>query len=117
MAFNWESYIQLASELKNENDEAKLRTAVSRGYYGAYHKTRIKVGKTGTEFANHKDVIDSLRTSETIDNCELLANQLDQLKQNRVKADYRAFEKVDTHFVNSFWTRLERYMGKLNTEE
>jgi uncharacterized protein (UPF0332 family) len=117
MAFNWELYIQLASELKNESDEAKLRSAVSRGYYGAYHKTKIKLGYTANQYAKHELVVDGLRNSEEIENNSALANQLDNLKQSRVKADYHAFERIDKPFVNSFWARLDRYLNLINKEE
>lgn len=117
MAFNYDSYIQFAFDLKEEKDEAKLRSAVSRGYYGAYHKTRLKLGITGTQFNTHQKLIENLRLNENIEKSELLANQLDVLKQNRVTADYEPFKSVDAHFVKTFWARLERFLESISEEE
>jgi uncharacterized protein (UPF0332 family) len=117
MSFNWDSYLKFASELKNEKDEAKLRCAVSRGYYGAYHKTRNKLKFTSSEFVNHEKLIDSLRRNTEIKKSSTLANQLDALKQDRVKADYKTYEKIDVSFVTIFWARLERYLDKISAEE
>ena len=36
MKFDWEEYFNLAQELAGTNEEAKLRSAVSRAYYSAF---------------------------------------------------------------------------------
>lgn len=41
MAFDWRDYLELADELSTSGDEARLRSAVSRAYYAAYHRARV----------------------------------------------------------------------------
>jgi hypothetical protein len=38
--FNWRNFLELARELEKENDEAKIRSSISRAYYAAYCSTR-----------------------------------------------------------------------------
>ena len=40
MPFDWTDYLTLAEELRQRTDEASLRTAISRGYYAAFHQAR-----------------------------------------------------------------------------
>ena len=60
MSFDWSEYLNLAKELANQaiapaNQEAKLRTAISRSYYAAFINARnylrdkegILIPKTG----------------------------------------------------------------------
>jgi len=117
VSFSWDSYIEFARELKGETDEAKLRTSVSRGYYGVYHKSRIRLGKISKQYVKHEDVIAELRESEKFENGNRLANTLDNLKKDRVDADYDSFKTVTPHTVDVFWKRLDRFIITLNEEE
>ena len=40
MPFDWNDYARLADELSKREDEASLRTAISRLYYSVYHQAR-----------------------------------------------------------------------------
>ena len=40
MGFEWSKYLELAEELVQLDDEAALRSAVSRAYYAVYGKAR-----------------------------------------------------------------------------
>lgn len=89
MAFDWGLYLNLAEELKEfRNDQAKLRTAISRAYYSAFIKCRTKSNYSSYKkgdvhekvvifFKNHEDSI-----------AYTIGNNLDSLRSSRNKADY-----------------------------
>ena len=41
MSFDWDQFRQLAEELRQRNDEAAQRTAISRIYYAFYWRARV----------------------------------------------------------------------------
>lgn len=43
MPFDWQGYYDLAKELSERDDEASLRSAMSRAYYVAFHSAQLKV--------------------------------------------------------------------------
>lgn len=47
MAFDWDEFQKLADELRQRNDEAAKRTAVSRLYYAVYWKARKHLESEG----------------------------------------------------------------------
>lgn len=106
MSFNWSGYLTLAQELAGKvsasSQEAKLRSAISRAYYGAYCSARNhlirqdhQIPKTGEAhkvvpkiFMSKKDLL-SMR----------IASNLDRLRKDRRDADYedqfqRALDKT-----------------------
>lgn len=113
MPFDWDAYKSLAVELKDSTDEAKRRSAVSRGYYAVYHKSRIRLNFTSAKYIPHKQVIESLLNNDQIENGASLSNTLAGLSQSRSTADYHSFTPVDQGFVREFWARLERYERRL----
>lgn len=95
MAFNWQDYIQFSEELiTNRNDEASMRSAISRAYYGAFGSIKSycisefsissKENK-GPEI--HQKIIERLKTSKN--KLEFsTGNFLSNLRDDRNKADY-----------------------------
>lgn len=47
MGFDWALYVALAAELARRADEASLRSAVSRTYYGAFGAARVWLADHG----------------------------------------------------------------------
>ena len=43
MAFDWTEYLTLAQELVQREEEACLRSAISRAYYAAFGKARERL--------------------------------------------------------------------------
>jgi uncharacterized protein (UPF0332 family) len=105
MSFDWEGYLAVARQLAGEkvssvDEEAKLRAAISRAYYAAFHKARLHLenidhdprvpgdGKAHEyvrgEFEEHPD-----------ETRKLIGLKLGRLKVNRTRADYRdVFSKL-----------------------
>jgi uncharacterized protein (UPF0332 family) len=97
MTFDWSEYLKLAQELAGDvasspNEEAKLRSSVSRAYYAAFCKARNhlrdiddhQIPKRGNV---HKYVRDQFKDSP--DNVrKKIGNDLDRLRIHRNKADY-----------------------------
>lgn len=98
MPFDWSDYLALSQELfqgvqdSNANaklHDAKLRSAVSRAYYSAYHVGRNHLEKVlkktyPTTGKAHRLVADDLQERDA-----KLGQALKNLKRMRLEADYR----------------------------
>lgn len=89
--FDWTNYLVLAKELGNRQDEASLRSAISRAYYSAFCNARNRLGQQGVTVPKtgdvHKWVWDQYRLSGT----QLLQSvgiEGDRLRKVRNTADY-----------------------------
>lgn len=88
-------FVGLAVELSNSRQEARLRTAVSRAYYGAFHAARELLEDCGIGFPPkelfggdvHRKVRFCLANSGDED-AALIANKLSDLRSQRNYADY-----------------------------
>ena len=93
--FNWIAYFTLANELAARNDdEAALRTAISRAYYYVYHLAlqraqgnnfKIQEGDGGT----HQQLWRIFSGSPDPE-CKRLGHIASRLREKRVRADYNA---------------------------
>ncbi|MDQ3714015.1 MAG: hypothetical protein M3388_17605 [Acidobacteriota bacterium] len=93
--FDWDDFLTLAKELAQSNDEASLRTAISRIYYAVYWKARIQLEKEGFVImvgrgkGTHEQVWEEFDRRQGTTN-KAIFRAGDELKRNRVKADYKA---------------------------
>ena len=91
--FDWDNFQILAEELRRKEDEASQRTSVSRLYYSVYWKARIFLENDGFQVrdnagkGSHEQVWSEFNRREGINNKAIYRNG-DELKKNRVKADY-----------------------------
>jgi uncharacterized protein (UPF0332 family) len=96
MGFDWKDFITLSEELYNsKSDEASLRSAISRAYYGAFCSIRpychSKFGVSSKSNDIHRIIIEKLKSSSN--NLEYsTGNLLSNLREDRNNADY------DSHF-------------------
>jgi len=98
MSFDWSEYLYLAQEATNQvpskpySEEARLRAAISRGYYAAFCETRryltsntIYIALSGKD--THWDIINQFISSS--DGARrTIGRDLLRLFENRKKADY-----------------------------
>jgi hypothetical protein len=88
--FDWNQYLNLAIELQKGQDEASLRTAISRAYYFVYNVALNRPAVTQYRFdpkaPRHEQLWDLY--TRNAGECKLLADIAIRLKQRRVKADY-----------------------------
>jgi len=96
--FDPELFLDIAKKIwndKNFNLEGRLRTAISRSYYAAFLKSFLKLQSLGDSFQDdqriHKIVRDKLQKRKKSN----IASKLNTLFDNRVKADYKPYAKVD----------------------
>ena len=88
-------FIGLAIKLSNSSQEAELRTAVSRAYYGAFHSARGLLEECGIDFPPqelfgadiHRKVRFCLANAGNAD-AALVAGRLGSLRRQRNMADY-----------------------------
>jgi len=93
MSFDWNLYIALADELILTNpNEAKLRCATSRAYYGAFIPCRNFREYTKNEKDVHQKVINDFKRSDSRKGVSL-GNFLDSLRNKRNDADYDGYYK------------------------
>lgn len=92
MAFGWEDYLSLANDLsKNQNNEAALRSAISRTYYAAFNVAKDFLNKNGAQISEdtpsvHHGVWNEFRRRGR-SGLTVYTNG-DRLKKRRGNADY-----------------------------
>lgn len=114
MLFDPERFLEIANKIladRQYHDESGWRTAIGRAYYAAFLAVMKRLQSLGSTFADadriHRDVIQELMKRNTG-----LANQLDQLREKRVDADYhmdavitvelgRKYAKLSQHIIGS----------------
>lgn len=90
--FDWKDFLDLAERLSNETDEeAALRSAISRAYYAAYHAAATFVRRSGLLPTGHSharvwETLASLPNADVRD----IGERGVALKRLRTNADYRA---------------------------
>lgn len=91
--FDWNRYLALAIELQKVQDEASLRTAISRAYYFVYNVALNRPAVSQYRFDPKAPAHEQLWALYTrnLGNCKLLAETAVRLKMKRVKADYQNF--------------------------
>jgi uncharacterized protein (UPF0332 family) len=96
--FDWSTYLELATQLAQQEHEQHARTAISRAYYAAFHHAKrfIESTRNATIPADgraHEAVpSELLRMSKQY---VLPANKLLELKSLRTWADYRGGAKAN----------------------
>ncbi|MDI6781099.1 MAG: HEPN domain-containing protein [bacterium] len=88
MSFDWREYIKLSEELILRKEEACLRSAVSRSYYGVFCIARNKLryrSYSGSDV--HRKVIETYENSRDIIQKKIGKN-LNELRKARNNADY-----------------------------
>ena len=105
MPFDWQDYYVLAKELSEREEEAALRSAISRAYYAAFCSAQIKVMQRASDLigeegqGSHEVVWRWFRRQSNRSLAEIGVWGL-RLRDDRVSADYRADAKID-----SAWAR------------
>jgi len=86
--------LKLAKQLAGDksahsSEEAKLRSAVSRAYYAAFHKAQKVVfpDRLPEGFGSHREVIDELQRSDDPSRRQI-GVEMNRLQGDRKKADY-----------------------------
>jgi uncharacterized protein (UPF0332 family) len=92
MVFDWTGYLLLAQELaERRNDEASLRSAVSRAYYAAFCTARNRLLQEGEEIPKtgeaHTIVWAKYRESAQKRRKDIGITG-DRLRRSRIRADY-----------------------------
>jgi hypothetical protein len=96
MKFDWSNYLLLADDLRTAHCkggvEARLRSSISRAYYGHFHLIRLHLEKEGVKFGDlaqiHQEVVQALRTHPDKRKFALGA-ELGRLRKHRNVADYQ----------------------------
>ncbi len=92
MSFDWKDYVDISEKFLENNDEfyqeAYLRSAVSRAYYGVFCIARNKKELLSKRDRNvHRDIINKYKNSENRIERKIGKN-LDELRSKRNLADY-----------------------------
>ena len=97
---NGDEFIRFAGLLvaRFASDEAALRTAVSRAYYGAYHVAIRLLSRACTERLDHGSVRRLLKESGN-PVAGQAGRRLDNLQSDRIKADYRLDAPITLPFA------------------
>jgi len=113
MSFKWEDFILLAERLIQNDDEASLRTCISRAYYGIFCIARNKKGFKDYKYANvQKIVIEKYKNSDKKEE-KIIGKILDNLRKERNKADYYEDERIDHELANRMLSKAKEVLKKL----
>lgn len=120
MSFDWRSYIQLADDLISyqripDIQEAYLRSAISRSYYGAFCIVRnllISRGVVIPRTDTHKFVRTEYQTSPNRTEKEI-GNNLHRLWRERLVADYEDRAHVDNNRARTAHQLAIRILSRL----
>ena len=91
--FPYDGYLQLAKKLAVVNNEACMRSAVSRAYYASLHKSIKLAEDNGARFLYkgkpeiHRDVVDYFKYRGNMV-FSLVGVKLGRLRKDRNKCDY-----------------------------
>lgn len=87
-------FISPAGRLATSNDEATLRTAVSRSYYGAFHLAIAFLADLGCPVStnDHAEPVRRLSSSGN-EHARKAARMLSDLQNARILADYRLVDR------------------------
>lgn len=100
MIFDWDKYREFAGNLRESEDEAAQRTAISRIYYAVYHRAKTYLESEGFQFrqfeSSYRQIWDEFKDKGRTFGA--IGNTGDRLRANRVKADYVA-EIEDVGFL------------------
>jgi uncharacterized protein (UPF0332 family) len=114
MPFDFDKYEDVARNLVATtpiNDEGCIRSAISRGYYCIFHRAKKIAGTTVNSYATHEKIINNIRDNPEIGKGREIARLLQDLKQDRVHADYHQNPPnhvvFNSKYLDRFWIRFE----------
>jgi hypothetical protein len=127
--FDWLGYLTLAKELrKREQDEAAIRTSISRAYYATYHKarefldqrnvhiTRVSSGPGGAQTFNTHDALWKAFSDSKDVTWRKVGEEGDRLKRKRVMADYESYiNKLVPNVADETLQKADRILQLLST--
>lgn len=85
--FNWNEYLNLATTLSGNQDEASQRTAISRAYYAVFHAATLHAKPNGYTERNHGRLWKMYSADSDI-NARRISAMGNQMKKAREDADY-----------------------------
>jgi uncharacterized protein (UPF0332 family) len=118
MPFDWREFIKFSEELYNtKSDEASLRSAISRAYYGAFGSIRpycierFKISSKNNHEI-HRIVIEKLKSSSN--SLEFsTGNFLSGLREDRNNADYDNRSSISKPLVNKAINNCKNVIANL----
>lgn len=104
---NGHDFIRLAGKLvaTQDPDEASVRTAVSRAYYGAYHLTVAFLKEIGFHASGHGEPVQFLGMGDH-PHARHAGKLLADLQNARIKADYQ-LERAESRYVGFARQKVE----------
>lgn len=92
MSFNWFTLLTVAGDLLEKDGEEYMRTSINRSYYAVFNTTRQIIEENIKEELPVKYIHDAVINyciSNSNHNYQKIGSDLDRLRRERVKADYK----------------------------
>lgn len=99
MSFDWNKYFDLAVDLRKTNEEAYIRSAISRSYYCAFNTAKyyLKAKNRDVNTVNHDQLWSQVRSVSGNLEIQVLGQRVKRLRK---MADYDSvFPKIDSELV------------------
>jgi len=112
MPFDWNNYIALAKTLNAMANDSAKRSAVSRAYYGAFHRASDVLRSNGVQTfprdqrKSHAKIWNVYKESAK-KNCRRIGAQGGRLLNDRHDADYDSGRNFDAAEVTTFIADVE----------
>lgn len=117
MSFDWIDFIKLAKKLVKNQDEASLRSVISRAYYGVFCIARNKKGLKNYKKSNvHRKVIIHYQSSNNSDE-KYVGKILDDLRRERNDADYNEDKVVNSELAQRILLKANNVLKKLRLSQ
>jgi hypothetical protein len=123
MAFRWSDYLALAHDLIKRNDEAALRSAISRSYYAVFgtaeetltaNQIAVKKTRRRKKLNSHEAVWYTYR-SDSRTSWQKVGTDGDRLKRERVQADYKAYATISPALASGVVARSSTLLRQLQS--
>ena len=119
-----EDFKNLADELGTSDNEAHLRTAISRYYYAAFHYVRNQMGQLFDNYLHNKYIkkIEHSPLQDVLghtqdDNSQKLSATLESFHSARKTADYKLQESINPNQITLsilFYNQVVKYWNEID---
>ncbi len=118
MLFDWNTYKDLAEDLRNRDDEASKRSAISRLYYSVYWKARNLLENEDSNFfvsAENSHAVVWRKFNNQGHSRRTIFNNGQRLKDYRQLADYESEIENIEEAVEASFDLAEKIIKTLNS--
>lgn len=114
--FDFLKYFDLAKDLQDSEDEASLRSSISRAYYSVFHEAKTKIEQVNPYVNIKKGVEAHGEVKNYFSRIKPeLSDKLEKLRQARNQADYDSLPHISKREASSAIIETEKILKLLKS--